>query len=263
MMMNKNADYSVLDQPMVLAYLFHPRSESPYRESSDTREDVLIPVEDQIHINASFHLADKDAPVILYFHGNGEIVSDYDDMGPMFNRLGINFFVADYRGYGSSTGSPTVTSMMEDCHTIFSFLKAYMNEKELTGPVIIMGRSLGSASALELAAANPDDIKALIIESGFAFAGPLLSVIGVDPDAIGFDEKGGFENLDKMKTFTKPCLIIHAQFDHIIPFTDGQALYDACPSEEKILLEIKGANHNDIFFQGMNDYLDAIQKICN
>jgi len=54
-------------------------------------------------------------------------------------------------------------------------------------------------------------------------------------------------------------LIIHAQFDHIIPFSDGQALYDACPAKEKALVKIPNANHNDIFFRGLEQYLAAIK----
>ena len=52
-------------------------------------------------------VADPAAPSILFFHGNGEIVADYDDLGPLYNRMGINFLAADYRGYGRSTGRPT------------------------------------------------------------------------------------------------------------------------------------------------------------
>ncbi|MCP4021906.1 MAG: alpha/beta hydrolase [Desulfobacteraceae bacterium] len=259
---NQPRNYSILDQPLVLAHLFHPRREDSYRPLSDNRDDLMISVDETEKIGASFHHADNLGPVILFFHGNGEIVSDYDDIGILFARMGINFCVADYRGYGSSTGHPTVSSMMSDCRTIYLFLKAYLEKKSYTGPVCIMGRSLGSAPALELAATYPEAFKTLIIESGFAYAGPLLRTIGVSPEAIGFEENLGFENIDKIKLVTKPSLIIHAQFDHIIPFSDGQALYDASPSKEKQLLEVKDANHNDIFLRGMDSYLFAVKNVC-
>ncbi len=253
---------SVLDQPHVLAHLFHPRPEVGGRPAKENRDDIFIPVENGHQIGASFHFVRADAPVVLFFHGNGEIVSDYDDVGSLYNTMGINFFVVDYRGYGRSTGSPSVSSMMEDCHIVFDFVLAYMATLKLTGPLCVMGRSLGSASAIELCASRADGFKCLIIESGFAWAGPLLQTLGIDPESIGFKEQQGFENVDKIKTFSKPCLVIHAQFDHIIPFSDGQALYDACAGNEKTLLEIKGANHNDIFLRGMNQYLDHIKTIC-
>ncbi|MCK4768028.1 MAG: alpha/beta hydrolase, partial [Desulfobacula sp.] len=145
---------------------------------------------------------------------------------------------------------------------VFDFVLAYMSNMKLTGSLCVMGRSLGSASAIELCATRANDFKCLIIESGFAWAAPLLQKLGINPQIIGFKEEQGFENIDKIKTFSKPCLVIHAQFDHIIPFSDGQALFDACASSDKTLLEIKGANHNDIFMRGMGQYLEHIKKIC-
>ena len=255
-------NYSALDQPEVLRCLFHPRPESGYRRSDTGREDLMIPVGEGVAIAASCHHENTENPVVLFFHGNGEIVSDYDDLGRFYTDLGINLFVLDYRGYGSSTGSPTVTSMMTDCHLVLDYLLAYRTENQMKGPVCLMGRSLGSASAIELAAARSQDVSCLIIESGFAFSGPLLRVLGIDPDRIGYTENQGFENIDKIKRFLKPCLIIHAQYDHIIPFSDGRALYDSVGSKDKFFLEIKDADHNDLFFKGMSAYLDHIQKIC-
>jgi fermentation-respiration switch protein FrsA (DUF1100 family) len=55
-----------------------------------------------------------------------------------------------------------------------------------------------------------------------------------------------------------PTLIIHAEFDHIIPFAEGKDLYEASGAKEKKFLEIPGADHNTVFFQGMRQYLDAI-----
>lgn len=256
------ANYSVLDRPDVLPYLFHPRPEPGFRNTREDRDDLMIPVADKIHLQASCHEVNKDAPTILFFHGNGEIVADYDDFGHFYNDMGINFFVVDYRGYGASTGSPTVAAMMDDCHQVLDFVLSYRDKHQMTGPVCIMGRSLGSASALELAAKRAQDISSLIIESGFAFAGPLLKVLGIDPARIGYKEELGFENVDKIRLFSKPCLVIHAQYDHIIPFSDGQALFDAAASIDKFFLEVKGANHNDIFLRGMSAYLAQVQKIC-
>ena len=257
-----NANYSSLDRPEVLTYLFHPRTELGHRPALTSREDLMIPVEEQTAVGASIHLANKKAPTILYFHGNGEIVADYDEIALVFNRAGINFLIVDYRGYGRSEGRPTVTAMMRDCHTILDYIGVYRARHELSGPLCVMGRSLGSASAIELAARRGNEFECLIIESGFAWASPLLKTLGIDPDRIGFKEEQGFENIDKIKDFSKPCLIIHAQYDHIIPFSDGQALFDACGAEDKTLLEIKQANHNDIFIRGMDTYIEAVKHIC-
>ncbi len=258
-MMGKNPDYAVLDQPMVLAHIFHPRQEDEFRET--TEKDVMIPVAERVMLGSCFHMTDKVGSTILFFHGNGEIVSDYDDLGDAYNRMGINFVVVDYRGYGRSTGSPSVTTMMADCHVVFAFVRRYLSDHGFTGTLTIMGRSLGSASALELAAQSPPEFDNLIIESGFANAGALLEVLGIHPRTIGFDETQGFGNHEKIKKWCGPTLIIHAEFDHIIPFTDGQYLFNACPAVDKILLKIPNANHNDIFMRGLTPYMEAVRAL--
>lgn len=264
-------DYSVLDRPEVLVFLFHPRPEprSSGFSSSDqdqlipTERDHLIAVEEDVVIGARFHMAEKSGCNLLFFHGNGEIVSDYDDLGPMYNQLGINLLAADYRGYGRSTGKPSVTDMMRDCHIIFDYTKTWLHLHNYPGPFILMGRSLGSASVLELAFHYQDRVDGLIVESGFAYMSPLLRLLRIDPEAIGFKEEKGFRNLERMSRFKKPTLIIHAEFDHIIPFSDGQTLYDTCPANDKTFLKIPGANHNDIFSRGLSEYMAAIKKFAD
>jgi len=213
-------------------------------------------------VGGRFHIGERSGPNLLFFHGNGEIVADYDEMGPLYNRMGINFLAADYRGYGRSTGSPTITAMMRDCHLVFEFTLKWLRDKGCTGPLMAMGRSLGSASALELASHYQDRMSGLIIESGFAYAGPLLRLLGINPDAMGFKEERGFRNLEKIKTWDKPALIIHAEQDHIIPFSDGEALYRACPAPDKTLLKVRGANHNDILIRGFDDYMNAVKDLA-
>lgn len=261
MIKDNSPDYSILDRPDVLMNLFHPRTEMATIGEPKDSLDLLIPVEADIHVGARFHVKDKACPNILFFHGNGEIVADYDDLGTMYNQLDINFLAVDYRGYGRSNGTPTVSAMMGDCEIIFSFVYQWLQDYEYSGPLVVMGRSLGSASALELIQNHKTDINALIIESGFALAGPLMKLLGIDPNALGYNEENGFNHIEKIKTFEKPTLIIHAEYDHIIPFSDGQALYDASPALNKSLLKIPGANHNDIFFRGIKEYLTAIRTL--
>ncbi len=85
---------------------------------------------------------------------------------------------------------------------------------------------------------------------------------GVDLAALRFEEPQGFRQLDKIQTFAKPTLIIHAEYDHIIPFTDGRALYDASPARDKRLLMLPGADHNTIFAVGWRPYLEAVEAFA-
>jgi len=254
-------DYSALDRPEILMFLFHPRPERETSGINSPGQDVLIPVEKDIVVGGRFHIAGRSAPNILFFHGNGEIVADYDEMGPVYNHMGINFLPVDYRGYGRSTGEPSVTALMRDCHVVFDFARKWLEENACTGRFIVMGRSLGSASVLELAVNYRSRIDGLIVESGFAYVGPLLQLLGINIEALGFREEVGFRNVDKIRTFDKPTLIIHAEKDHIIPFSDGQALYDACGAGDKTFLKIPNANHNDIFLRGLSEYMAAVKTL--
>jgi fermentation-respiration switch protein FrsA (DUF1100 family) len=222
---------------------------------------MLISVEPSVDVGARFHMASKNDVNIIFFHGNGEIVSDYDELGPVFNQMGINFLAIDYRGYGRSTGQPTVSGMMKDCHVIFKFIKEWLTTNNYAGPLVVMGRSLGSASVLELAQHYKNEIDGLIIESGFAHVMPLLKLLGIDTEALGFKEETGFRNIDKIREFDKPTLIIHAELDHIIAYAEGEALYNACASADKALLKIPGANHNDIFMRGFTEYMAGVKAL--
>ena len=253
-------DYSLLDQPAISNVLFHPRPESAQSESATDDSRIMIPVDANIHIGARFHLAENSGANILFFHGNGEIVTDYDDFGQIINQVGINFLAVDYRGYGCSTGQPSVTAMMRDCHKIFDFVTKWCINNGYPGPLVLMGRSLGSAAALELASHYRNQIDGMIIESGFANSAPLLQLLGVNTIEIGFEEHMGFQNAAKIIDFLKPTLIIHAEQDHIIPFTEGQLLFKRCPAADKTLLKIPNANHNDIFIHGLQDYLAALSQ---
>jgi pimeloyl-ACP methyl ester carboxylesterase len=256
-----NIDYSHLDLPEILMGLFHPRPEYGSMEPAANTINVMIPVESNILVAGRFHITEKSAPNILFFHGNGEIAGDYDELGPIYNRMGLNLLVMDYRGYGRSTGSPTVSTMMRDCHTIFDFTKRWLGENGYGGAFIVMGRSLGSASALELISRHKDRINGLVLESSFANTGTLLEFLGVNTSEVGFSEEKGFRNLEKIRIWHRTTLIIHAEFDHFFPFSEAQGLYDACPSPHKTLLKIPGANHNDIFMRGLEAYMKSIKVL--
>lgn len=258
-------DCSAFNHPEVHSFLFHPRKEygEPFAVAGDLRQAtriISIPVDSDVTVGAKFHHADNAAPVVLYFHGNGEIVADYDDIGGLYTSVGINLLPVDYRGYGRSDGSPGVVTMMRDCHAILDVVKDWLRNAGCLGKLIVMGRSLGSACALELAASRQQEIDGLIIESGFAYTLPLLRLLGVDTDAMGIKEDYCFQNVEKAAMYDKPLLVIHAEHDHIIPFSDGQALFSASPSATKQFVKIENADHNTIFYYGIEPYMSAITE---
>jgi pimeloyl-ACP methyl ester carboxylesterase len=254
--------YGKLDQPEVLSVMFHPRQEAGIQAPAGAM-DYDIVVEDGIHVGARFFMADKANPNILFFHGNGEIVEDYNEIGPIYNASGLNFLPVDYRGYGRSLGNPTASAMMGDAHTIFREVTRWLKDNGYTGPLIVMGRSLGTACAIELMVSFDEDIAGLIIESGFAQTVSLLNTLGVDAQALGITEAEGFKNIQKIEQVTKPTLQIHGRYDQIIPAMSAELLQVHCAARGKEFHIIPGADHNTILVHGGKFYFELIKRFTN
>ena len=254
--------YAKLDQPEISLFLFHPREEvdsSPPPGAIDC--DIIV--EEGVRVGARFHIGGVEDPNILFFHGNGEIVSDYDSIGPIYNEHGLNLLAVDYRGYGRSGGVPTGTSMMRDAHVIFKEVRQWLQDAKHTGPLIIMGRSLGSACAIELAASDEGDISGLIIESGFAQTVPLLNCLGIDTQVLGITEADGFKNAQKIAQFAKPTLIIHAQYDQLVPVMSAEILQVECAARSKEFHMIPGADHNTVMMRAGKVYFEIMKRFTN
>ncbi len=255
----KETDSRILDHPDISGRLFYPRPE-PTRPPPDGALDRDVETSDGTIIGTRLYSGAKDAPYILFFHGNGEIAADYDEIGPYFVRMGLSFHVADYRGYGRSTGHPTVSFMLEDAHAIFDHVCRWRNEMNYTGSLWIMGRSLGSASAVELAAEKAGEIQGLIIESGFAHTADLLFRLGIDTHALGIHEGNIFSNIDKIAFYSGPTLILHARDDQIIPVRHSSDLYNHSPAGIKERHIIENADHNTIMIVAGMSYFEKIRN---
>ncbi len=254
--------YAKLDQPGVIQLLFHPRKDVDSNPPPGAI-DYDIVVEEGVQIGARFHMAGLEDPNILFFHGNGELVSDYDSIGPMYNEHGLSLLAVDYRGYGRSGGMPTVTFMMRDAHVIFKEVRSWLKDENRTGPLVVMGRSLGSACALELAASYQEDISGLIIDSGFPDTVPLLNCLGVDTKALGITEEDGLKNIQKIAQVVKPTLIIHAQHDQFIPVMTAEILQVQCAARSKEFRMVPGADHNTILSRTGKLYFELIKRFTN
>lgn len=254
-------DTALMNNPFILSILFHPRSAQPhYLNAAGSIRDGLIPVENDVALGYRLYIHKPGKPVILYFHGNGEIASDYDSIAPLYHKIGASLLVVDYRGYGWSTGRPLTTTLLTDMEAVYRALPGILESAGLAdSPVFVMGRSLGSICAIQIAHQHPEFFKGIIIESGIGYVMPLLLRLGLPsfltgnlPDPIG--------NVEKMKSLSLPLLVIHGERDSLLPVTNGQTLYDASPAEKKTILRIPGGEHNDLMYVGLNSYFAAIQK---
>jgi len=252
---------AALDRPEIVQALFYPRRE--WRDEQDMAgELVLISVAPEVVVSGRFHLLVPRGPALLFFHGNGEIAADYTDIALIFGQRGMNLLAVDYRGYGRSSGRPTVTSMLRDSHAIYAYTRQWLQERGAMGPLLVMGRSLGSASALELGTAYADELDGLIIDSGFAYSNTLLALVGMNLEKLGLTEERAFRNLAKIARFYKPVLIIHGEWDELLPLREAKDLFAACPSSVKRLLVVPRAGHNDILAIGLPAYLEALSWLC-
>ena len=238
----------------IINSIFYPRK---YHES-DSKDIKILTGKDQIAIR--LFLKDKSYPTILFFHGNAEICKDYDDIGEIYNSFNINLIVSDYRGYGLSSGVPNKNNLHDDSLTVFDYTFNYLCKNKYNSNIFIMGRSLGSASAAHLMLHRHEKIKGTIIESGFATEYPLLNLMNINPETISFKLEDGFNNLSKIKQFTKPLLIIHADLDDIVPFSQAELILIESDSKIKELFKIQGANHNNIIMISRQEYFKKIQS---
>ena len=264
--MSEQFDLSFLDQPEILQVIFPVVYSSFYmpeylRASSFNAPGYSIEVEEGIKIVCGFWVSSKDDPSILYFHGNGETVATHDWVAPFYNQRGMNLFVADYRGYCASNGKPTISNMIGDAHAIFKGFKEITGREGFKGSLFVMGRSLGSVPAIELAFNYQDEIRGLMIESGAAnnLRG-LWSYLGLSGNEDILSEDSPFLNKVKVRQVLKPTLIIHGEYDQIISVEEGKELYRNSGAQDKRILIIPGAGHNDIMVAEQALYFDTIEE---
>jgi pimeloyl-ACP methyl ester carboxylesterase len=257
--------HPVLDRPESLWVLFHPRRDYGVVPPAGVSL-VSVEVEPGVAVGGRLHSAADNSPAILYFHGNGEIAADYDSIAPLYTRLGITLLVVDYRGYGRSGGAPTADALLADAVAVFDDVGRIFAENGLAPmQLYVMGRSLGSAAAIEVALHAGGQLAGLIVESGFADTFALLTRVGGRIQGLEHldEEQDGFGNPAKMSRITTRALVIHGQNDVLIPASDGHELYRCCAALDKRLVLIPGAGHNDLMMVGMAQYFEAMRAFVS
>jgi alpha-beta hydrolase superfamily lysophospholipase len=248
----------MMDHPEILRRILFPRWTSA--PDGPNAYNHFIQVENSISIGCRFYPAGGNHPCILFFHGNGETAPEYDDVAPYYRERNLNLFVADYRGYGMSGGTPTSSSIIRDAHPIFEGFVAFIRNSGLSGSLYVMGRSLGSAPAIEAAYCYQEQLKGLIVESGFASARRQIERLGLSRLFEHIEQCVGFGNDLKIKSTLIPTLIIHGEEDTIIPVSEGRALYALSGAEQKRSLFVPHAGHNDLLSRAPDQYMEAIAQ---
>jgi hypothetical protein len=250
-----------LDHITITSNLFYPRKTPMGQMLPDDAYDGQITVADGIAVGYRFYTAPK-LPVLVFFHGNGEIASDYDMVAPFYRLAGLALLVLDYRGYGWSDGYPLTTRLLPDALAAVDALPAVLAQHDAdTVPLFLKGRSLGSAPAVYCAQQRPQQFKGLILESGFADVPSLFGRLGIlIPSGLLQSETLPLSNTEKLKNVTLPLLVIHGENDTLLPLHHGQALYAAAPSTAKRMVVIPNGGHNDLIMRDTAAYFGSIKE---
>jgi pimeloyl-ACP methyl ester carboxylesterase len=256
-------NYGLLDEAGLGGAMFYPRpNESPPPPAAS---DHLIEVDSKftppVVIGARHYITDPIWPTILYFHGNGEVASDHDGIAPLYRDIGINLFVAEFRGYGDSTGTPTCATLVSDTHPLVAAFHRILDQLGCAEERYIMGRSLGANPALEVAANAADRFRGLIIESGAGNIRRYLARAGLEGTELGGDLAHAHEQ--KLSAIALPTLIIHGEIDILVPPATANALRDLLTGTAPALEVIPHAGHNDLLWVGREQYLSAIERLVH
>ena len=190
-------------------------------------ESVFLDAADGTRLHA-WHV--KGDPLIIYFGGNAEEVSWMLDQAR--RTPGAGWLLVDYRGYGSSGGSPSEKALVDDA------LRWYDRFSE--GKTFVFGRSLGSGVAVQLAAQRP--------VAGVIVVTPFDSLVEVGRHhypflPVSWMLKHRFESVAAAPNIKAPLLCIVAVDDEIIPVQHAKRLYDAWGGEKR-WIGLEGAGHN-------------------
>jgi len=177
------------------------------------------------------------APVAVYFHGNAEAAVQNLPLAAALADGGVDVVLAEYRGYGGQPGRPDEAGLYADGTALLATLTA---EGVARDRLVLVGRSLGSGVAVELALRAPPSLLILVSpytsfpDLGRSLVGPLAPL--VVPDR--------FDSLGKVAKLACPVVILHGTRDEVVPFRMGEALARA--GKNVRFLPLEGRTHNDL-----------------
>lgn len=233
---------SLFDSPLFNNTLFYPRRDrTPAPRGA---RDRFVEVEPGVRLHLRTHERPGARAACLLFHGNGEVVADYDGAVEHFAEAGLALSVVDYRGYGQSGGAPTLRAMIEDVRPSLYAFAAEVGDR----PLVVMGRSLGGICAAFLSAEPLPGVVGFIFESA---ASDLLGVVrrrGVPEVLLSPEDRATFDPLLRARRCQVPALVLHGAQDDLIHPDEARSLYAQLGSPKKALVWVPGRGHNDLSF---------------
>ena len=174
-------------------------------------------------------------PAVIHTHGNAELIDHWPEMLDGYRWMGVALLLVEFPGYGRSEGSPSQKSITE------TMLKAHdtlVSRPDIDPErIVVHGRSLGGGAACVLLGQR--QIAAAILESSFtavrAFAAERLL-----PPFLVLDP---FDNLQAVRDYEGPVLVIHGKRDQVIAYRYGKKLAQAARQGKLVTYD---CGHNDL-----------------
>ncbi|MGC3970941.1 MAG: alpha/beta hydrolase [Pirellulales bacterium] len=145
-----------------------------------------------------------------------------------------------------------MAGILDDARSARAWLAQRTGVRE--SDIVLMGRSLGGAVAIQLAGDVPP--RGLIVESTFA---SLKEIAGFHfPRLAWLVPAGELQSSATLAKYAGPLLHSHGDADRVIPFAQGEQLY-AKATGRKQFFRIAGGDHNDPqpdeYYRRLNQFL--------
>jgi pimeloyl-ACP methyl ester carboxylesterase len=253
---------------MIIAYAalllgaraFYPRLlyPAPQADAYAPGEGKLLTLraKDGVTVHATELSMPGDAPVIVYFHGNGVVMGNVLWMGRELVRRGLGVVLCEYRGYGLSSGpAPSEEGLYRDAGAVLDDLAA---RGVAPDRVALFGESLGTGVAAEMAAQGRG--ASLVLVTPYTsmpdMGEHVTSRLPILP--VGLLMRERLATLEKAPRIAVPVLVLHGTDDEVVPYAMGQRIAAALPQAR--LLSVPGGHHNDLFLGSGARLFDEVAR---
>ena len=239
-------------------FLFHPEklSNAYVYHFKVPFEEVNIPMNETDTVNMiKFFPADSVRKgIVIYFHGNRQNIERYAKFANNFTKDGYEVWMADYPGFGKSTGERTEKKMYEQALQVQKMAAAKFGKDS----IIIYGKSLGTGIAAYVASQSNN--KRLILESPYYSIPSLFSCYApIYPNGKMSTYK--IPTNEFLADVKYPVTIFHGTDDGVIPYRNAARLKKILkPADEFITIE-KGTHFNLATFDLYTKTIDSLLNL--
>ena len=229
--------------------IFFPTKDVPDISGSKNVSEVVFPAADGLELWGLLAKANNPRGFVIFFHGNGgNVYGRIPIISFLADELKLNVLAVSYRGYGKCRGTPSERGVYSDAFGAYEFATKKLAVK--SSKVVIFGRSLGGAVAIELASkVRP---AGLVVESTFSSL-PDVAAELYPLFPVRLIARYRFNSMGKVASMKIPKLMFHSPDDEIIPYSLGRKLFEkACAP--KSFFDLKGG-HNTIAHLHSKEYI--------